>query len=119
MNDANISTMFNAFCRENIDLFREKLIRRITFMVLRPKEFPKYFTFWSKNNYQGRNSVDIYFRPRIRPSRTCPKSFWSFETCLNLQCSSTEVVPELVPVWHPVLPPKFKMSIKSRPFRRT
>ena len=35
VNDANISTMFNTFCRENIDLFREKLIRRITFMVLR------------------------------------------------------------------------------------
>ena len=58
VNDANISTMFNTFCRENIDLFREKLIRRITFMVLRPKEFPKYFTFWSKNNYQE----DMIFR---------------------------------------------------------
>ena len=58
VNDANISTMFNAFCRENIELFREKLIRRITFMVLRANEFPKYFTFWSRNNFQE----DMIFR---------------------------------------------------------
>ena len=53
----------------------------------------------------------------IRPF--CPRScqehglsnVWSFETCLNLQCSSTEVVLEL----GPVLRPKFKMSNELHP----
>ena len=42
-------------------------------------------------------------RPRIK-SRTWPSHVWSFVTCLNLKCSSTECGP--------VLHPKFKLSIE-------
>ena len=48
----------------------------------------------------GGNSIDIV-----------PSQVWSFETGLNFECPSTEVVPELAPVLHPVLCLKFQMSI--------
>lgn len=53
VSDDNISEMFATFCQENVeDLFVEKQIRRITFIVLRPKEFPKYFTYRSRTEFQ-------------------------------------------------------------------
>ena len=35
------------------------------------------------------------------PNKPVPNHVWSFETCLNLQFSSTEVVPELFPKSQP------------------
>merc|ERR1719262_469498 len=48
--DSEISEMFENFCRskENLLLLSHGGIRRITFIVIRPKEFPKYFTYRSR-----------------------------------------------------------------------
>jgi acetyl-CoA carboxylase/biotin carboxylase 1 len=51
-NDQTISQMFLAFCLENSDLLRQYEIRRVTFIVLRSKEFPKYFTFRARMDYR-------------------------------------------------------------------
>ena len=59
----------------------------------------------------GCNSIDIFFVPEPGPSHVRR----SFDTCLNLQCSSTAVVPEL----DAFLSPKFKMSIELRPRNMT
>ncbi len=56
--DDEIAKMFQLFCRQNSGLFTERKIRRITFIVLRPKEFPKYFTYRSRANF----SEDLVYR---------------------------------------------------------
>ena len=56
--DNKLGEMFKGFCQENLGKLKEKQLRRVTFIVWRQKEFPKYFTFWSKNNYQE----DMIFR---------------------------------------------------------
>lgn len=50
-NDNLISQMCGEFCQSHSDLLNEYEIRRVTFIVLRSKEFPKYFTFRARNNY--------------------------------------------------------------------
>ena len=50
--DADISQLLGRFCRNNADLLKENGIRRITFTVVRPKEFPKYFTFRSRSQFE-------------------------------------------------------------------
>ena len=50
--DGDISAMFRDFCGENAELFRERKVRRATFIVLRPKEFPKYFTYRSRTGFK-------------------------------------------------------------------
>ena len=47
---------------------------------------------------QGCNSIDIIFVPESGP-KCGPSHVLSFETCLNLECPSNEVVAELGPVF--------------------
>nr|APH81346.1 ACC [Paracyclopina nana] len=51
-NDNEISRVCSEFCEANSDILREHEIRRVTFIVLRSKEFPKYFTFRARMNYK-------------------------------------------------------------------
>ena len=49
--DNKLGEMFKGFCQENLGKLKEKQLRRVTFIVWRQKEFPKYFTFrWSSHN---------------------------------------------------------------------
>ena len=50
--DEVISQMCSEFCQINIDNLKQYEIRRVTFIVLRSKEFPKYFTFRARLNYR-------------------------------------------------------------------
>eukprot|EP00095_Tigriopus_kingsejongensis_P004246 maker-scaffold711_size108467-snap-gene-0.33 protein:Tk04246 transcript:maker-scaffold711_size108467-snap-gene-0.33-mRNA-1 annotation:"hypothetical protein DAPPUDRAFT_222043" len=58
MSDEKISDLFNVFCKESHDDIQDKKIRRITFIVLRPKEFPKYFTYRARTDF----SEDLIYR---------------------------------------------------------
>lgn len=49
--DAEISTTFHDFCQQHSDTLQQYDIRRVTFIVLRSKEFPKYFTFRARLEY--------------------------------------------------------------------
>ena len=51
-NDALISQLCSDFCAANAVLLREHEVRRVTFIVLRSKEFPKYFTFRARMGYK-------------------------------------------------------------------
>ena len=51
-NDTVISQMCAEFCHMNAEILKDHEIRRVTFIVLRSKEFPKYFTFRARNNYK-------------------------------------------------------------------
>lgn len=48
MDDETLSQQFAAFCKEKEPQMSERGIRRITFVVLRKKILPKYFTFRAK-----------------------------------------------------------------------
>ncbi|KAG1687910.1 Acetyl-CoA carboxylase [Nymphon striatum] len=50
--DEKDSGMFHQFCLTKIDLMREKKIRRITFLVLRKAQFPKFYTFRDRNTFE-------------------------------------------------------------------
>lgn len=39
------------FCQDHINLLRECRIRRVTCIVLRHREFPKYFTYRARNGF--------------------------------------------------------------------
>ncbi len=52
LSDVSLGRTFQDFCTDSVDLFREKKVRRVTFIVLRPKEFPKYFTYRSRNGFK-------------------------------------------------------------------
>ena len=65
----------------------------------------------------GCNLIDIFVGPESGPEPG-PSHVISLETCLKLKCPSTECGPEFVPVWHPVLRPKFKVSIELHPRSR-
>ena len=58
VSDEVISEMLRRFCVENMELLRDKQMRRITFIVLRPKEFPKYFTFRARTDF----NEDLIYR---------------------------------------------------------
>ena len=51
-NDAIISQLCSDFCQAHNDILREHEVRRVTFIVLRSKEFPKYFTFRARMGYK-------------------------------------------------------------------
>ena len=51
-NDSMISQMCANFCQSNCEILKEHEIRRVTFIVLRSKEFPKYFTFRARMQYK-------------------------------------------------------------------
>lgn len=50
--DSYYSKMFLNFCQENKTLFMEKRLRRITFIVLHKQQFPKYFTYRARDNFE-------------------------------------------------------------------
>ena len=50
--DNMMSQMCEDFCQSNCEILRDHEIRRVTFIVLRSKEFPKYFTFRARMNYK-------------------------------------------------------------------
>ncbi|XP_035212091.1 acetyl-CoA carboxylase-like isoform X1 [Stegodyphus dumicola] len=50
--DAHYSKMFSNFCQANKPLFLEKKLRRITFIVLHKQQFPKYFTYRARDNFE-------------------------------------------------------------------
>ena len=56
--DNKLSEMFKAFCKENLGKLKEKQIRRLTFIIWRPKEFPKYFTFRGATDF----NEDVIYR---------------------------------------------------------
>ena len=58
VSDEVISEMLRRFCVENMELLRDKQMRRITFIVLRAKEFPKYFTFRARTDF----NEDLIYR---------------------------------------------------------
>ena len=51
-NDSLISQLCADFCQTNAEVLSENEIRRVTFIVLRSKGFPKYFTFRARNDYK-------------------------------------------------------------------
>jgi hypothetical protein len=53
------------FCHDHIDLLRESRIRRLTCIVLRHKEFPKYFTYRARNEFRE----DVIYRHLVPISR--------------------------------------------------
>lgn len=50
--------MLQSFCKESADTFIDMKIRRITFIILRHKEFPKYFTYRARNDF----NEDLIYR---------------------------------------------------------
>ncbi len=56
--DDSISETCRTFCKEHLAKLMEKKIRRVTFIVWRPKEFPKYFTFRSSTDFKE----DVIYR---------------------------------------------------------
>jgi hypothetical protein len=58
LSDDSITDMFQRFCRERKDLLHEKRVRRITFIVLRHREFPKYFTYRARTDF----AEDLIYR---------------------------------------------------------
>ncbi|TRY78898.1 hypothetical protein TCAL_01701 [Tigriopus californicus] len=64
LSDDKISEMFHTFCSENHDDLVEKKMRRITFIVLRPKEFPKYFTYRARTDF-GEDLIYRHLEPAL------------------------------------------------------
>lgn len=50
--DRILSELFQNFCTENKMPLLEKSIRRITFVCLEKRQFPKYFTYRSRNGFE-------------------------------------------------------------------
>lgn len=49
--DATLSRRFGDFCARHIDELKRRGIRRITFLVLIRRQFPKFFTYRYRDNY--------------------------------------------------------------------
>ena len=64
--DSEISETFANFCRarDNLTHFNDAGIRRITFIVIRPKEFPKYFTYRSRTEF-GEDCIYRHLEPAL------------------------------------------------------
>ena len=56
--DSKLSEMFKSFLKDNLSKLKEKQLRRVTFIIWRPKEFPKYFTFRGLTDFKE----DIIYR---------------------------------------------------------
>ncbi|XP_055926217.1 acetyl-CoA carboxylase-like isoform X1 [Argiope bruennichi] len=50
--DNQYSKRFSIFCKENREVFMEKKLRRITFIVLHKQQFPEYFTYRARDNFE-------------------------------------------------------------------
>ena len=56
--------MCSKFCDANVETLKEYEIKRVTFIIIRSKEFPKYFTYRARLQYKYVNfskSVCCYF----------------------------------------------------------
>ena len=47
-----IATMCSKFCDANVETLKEYEIKRVTFIIIRSKEFPKYFTYRARLQYK-------------------------------------------------------------------
>ncbi|KAK4475691.1 hypothetical protein MN116_000638, partial [Schistosoma mekongi] len=52
INETNGVTQLEEFCSRHIDQLRASRIRRITFLVVKTREFPRLFTFRARDNYR-------------------------------------------------------------------
>ena len=50
--DAALSAQLNTFCEGRLSQFKDASIRRITFIILKPRAFPKYFTFRARKEFK-------------------------------------------------------------------
>ena len=63
---------------------------------------------------RGCNSIVTFLSPELG-QKPGASHVWSFDTCLNLKCPSTEFGPELGSLLCPGLHQKFKMSTELTP----
>ncbi|CAD7077022.1 unnamed protein product [Hermetia illucens] len=52
MDDDQMSQMFGSFCSRHRDELFQRRVRRITFAPLKKRQFPKFFTYRAKDNYE-------------------------------------------------------------------
>lgn len=50
--DKSLSDMFQEFCLNQRQFLTENMVRRVTFLVLEKRAFPKYFTFRARDHFQ-------------------------------------------------------------------
>jgi acetyl-CoA carboxylase/biotin carboxylase 1 len=53
------------FCKARKQLLTQKLIRRITFIILFKQTFPKYFTFRSRDNFDVEDRIYRHLEPAL------------------------------------------------------
>jgi len=51
-NDAEVSKKLDSFCEGRLSQLKEGNLRRLTFIILKSKSFPKYFTYRARKDYQ-------------------------------------------------------------------
>ncbi|XP_054291063.1 acetyl-CoA carboxylase-like isoform X2 [Macrosteles quadrilineatus] len=51
MEDSKLSKMFGDFCAQHLEELKQRSIRRITFLALNKRQFPKLFTFRNCDNF--------------------------------------------------------------------
>lgn len=64
MSDDNLSDLFQVFCQEHMELLKEKQVRRVTFIVLKHKEHPKYYTYRSRSDF-NEDVIYRHFEPAL------------------------------------------------------
>lgn len=52
MDDAQMASQFQHYCSQHRQEFFKRRVRRITFAALTKRQFPKFFTFRARNNYE-------------------------------------------------------------------
>lgn len=52
MDDVQMSQVFGTFCKLHRDELRQRRVRRITFAALKRRQFPKFFTYRSRDNFE-------------------------------------------------------------------
>ncbi|XP_031639002.1 acetyl-CoA carboxylase isoform X2 [Contarinia nasturtii] len=52
MDDAQMANQFQAYCEQHREELFHRRVRRITFAALKKRQFPKFFTFRARNNYE-------------------------------------------------------------------
>lgn len=52
MDDAQMASQFQLYCSQHREELFNRRVRRITFAALKKRQFPKFFTFRARNNYE-------------------------------------------------------------------
>lgn len=52
MDDGKMAELFQSFCLEHREELFKRRVRRITFAALNKRQFPKFFTYRARNNYE-------------------------------------------------------------------